>query len=110
MARIRAGSWHSCSEVALGTPGISPEPVPAIVFKGFGASSLDFGIRAWTNDFGDWVTIRTEMTARVYEALVKEGIEIPFPQQAVHLRSVAPGAGQQLAGTTRVEKDAPRPA
>ena len=98
------------NEVAIGTPGISPEPVPAIVFKGFGASSLDFGIRAWTNDFGDWVTIRTEMTARVYEALAKEGIEIPFPQQAVHLRSVAPAAGQQLAGTAQVEKDAPRPA
>ncbi len=98
------------SEVALGTPGIVPEPAPAIVFKGFGASSLDFGIRAWTNDFGDWVTIRTEMTARVYEALAKEGIEIPFPQQAVHLRSVAPGAGQQLAGATSAEKDAPRPA
>jgi small-conductance mechanosensitive channel len=97
------------SEVALGTPGITPEPAPAIVFKGFGASSLDFGIRAWTNDFGDWVTIRTEMTARVCEALAKEGIEIPIPQQAVHLRSVAPGAGRQLAEVAPVEKDAPRP-
>ncbi len=97
-------------DVALGTPGITPEPAPAIVFKGFGQSSLDFGIRAWTNDFGDWVTIRTEMTARVYEALMKEGIEIPFPQQSVHLRSVAPGAAQQLAGAAPVEKDASRPA
>jgi len=97
-------------EVALGTPGITPEPVPAIVFKGFGASSLDFGIRAWTNDFGDWVTIRTEMTARVYETLAREGIEIPFPQQDLHLRSVDPEAGQRLAGGNRTEKDAPRPA
>jgi potassium-dependent mechanosensitive channel len=93
-------------DVALGTPGITPEPAPAIVFKGFGPSSLDFGVRAWTNDFGDWVTIRTEMTARVYEALNKEGIEIPFPQQAVHLRSVAPGAARHLAGAPPVEKDA----
>ncbi len=97
-------------EVALGTPGITPEPAPAIVFKGFGASSLDFGIRAWTNDFGDWVTIRTEMTTRVCEAFAKEGIEIPFPQQDVHLRSVAPEAGQQLAGSGAPEKDAARPA
>jgi potassium-dependent mechanosensitive channel len=93
-------------DVALGTPGITPEPAPAIVFKGFGPSSLDFGIRAWTNDFGDWVTIRTEMTARVYEALNKEGIEIPFPQHAVHVRSVAPGAAKHLAGIPPVEKDA----
>jgi potassium efflux system protein len=84
-------------EVAVGTPGIAPEPAPAIVFKGFGANSLDFGIRSWTNQFGDWVTIRTEMTARVYETLQREGIEIPFPQQDLHLRSVSPEAATRLA-------------
>jgi potassium-dependent mechanosensitive channel len=98
-------------EVALGTPGITPEPAPAILFKAFGASSLDFGIRAWTNDFGDWVTIRTEMTARVYEALAREGIEIPFPQQDLHLRTVDPEVGQLLAAAVPPkEQDAPRPA
>jgi small-conductance mechanosensitive channel len=86
------------TEVAAGTPGVAAEPVPAIVFKGFGANSLDFGIRAWTNDFGDWVTIRTEMTARVYEALQREGLEIPFPQQDLHLRSVSPEVAAQLGG------------
>jgi small-conductance mechanosensitive channel len=84
-------------EVALATPGISPEPAPAIVFKGLGVHSLDFGVRAWTNDFGDWVTIRTEMTARVYEALRREKIEIPFPQQDLHLRTVAPAVVELLA-------------
>ncbi|HET9693521.1 MAG TPA: hypothetical protein VFP48_03985, partial [Steroidobacteraceae bacterium] len=85
-------------EVADGTPGIVPERAPAIVFKGFGTSSLDFGIRAWTHDFGDWVTIRTEMTARVYEALQREGIEIPYPQQDMNLRSVSPEAAARLGG------------
>jgi len=91
-------------EVALATPGISPEPAPAIVFKGLGVHSLDFGVRAWTNDFGDWVTIRTEMTARVYEALQREKIEIPFPQQDLHLRSVAPAVVELLA---RARSEAP---
>jgi small-conductance mechanosensitive channel len=84
-------------EVALGTPGISAQPEPAIVFKGLGPSSLDFGVRAWTNDFGDWVTIRTEMTARVYEALRREKIAIPFPQQDLHLRTMSPEVASQLA-------------
>jgi small-conductance mechanosensitive channel len=96
-------------EIALGTPGIQPVPEPAIVFKGFGASSLDFGVRAWTHDFGDWVTIRTEMTARIYEALKKEGIEIPFPQQDLHLRTVDVEAGQRLAAA-RAATSAPRDA
>ena len=63
-----------------------------------------------TNDFGDWVTIRTEMTARVYETLAREGIDSPFPQQAVHLRSVSPEVAQRVAGAMLKEQDAPRPA
>jgi potassium efflux system protein len=85
-------------EVAAATPGIVAEPAPAVVFKGFGPSSLEFGIRAWTHDFGDWVAIRTEMTARVYEAFKREGIVIPFPQQDMNLRSVSPEAAAQLGG------------
>jgi small-conductance mechanosensitive channel len=37
------------------------------------------------------------MTARVYEALRREKIEIPFPQQELHLRSVAPAVVELLA-------------
>jgi small-conductance mechanosensitive channel len=97
-------------EVAQGTPGISTTPVPAIVFKGFGHSSLDFSIRAWTDNFGDWVTIRTEMTARVYEALAREGIAIPFPQQDIHIRSVSPGVEQPFTGAIPPQPGAPRSA
>ena len=76
--------------VARETPGVAPHPEPAIVFNGFGSSSLDFSIRAWTNDFGDWVNIRSEMSMRLYDALTAAGIEIPFPQQDVHVRSIDP--------------------
>ena len=89
------------AEVARGTPGIAPEPAPAVLFAGFGASALEFGIRAWTNNFGDWVPIRTEMNARVLEALRSEGIEIPFPQQDLHLRSVSAEAAAQFAVDAR---------
>ena len=87
------------AETATSTPGISPEPPPSVVFLRFGASSLDFGIRAWTSDFADWVSIRSELTIRMYDALRAEGIEIPFPQQALHLRSVSPEASAQLAAS-----------
>ncbi len=75
-------------EVAQSTPGISAHPQPSVVFVGFGPHSLDFSIRAWTNDFGDWVNIRSEMSMRLYDALNAAGIEIPFPRRDVHVRSV----------------------
>jgi small-conductance mechanosensitive channel len=98
-------------DVAAGTPGISKEPAPNVLFVRFGANSLDFGIRAWTTDFDRWVAIRTEMTARVYEALRSAGIEIPFPQHDLHLRSVSDEAGQWLSATARppVTEDRPAP-
>jgi potassium efflux system protein len=91
-------------EIARGTPGVATEPKPSVIFTGFGPSSLDFGIRAWTHDFGNWVSIRTEMAARVYEVLAREGIEIPFPQQDLNLRSVSAEAAARLAG-----RDGPAP-
>ncbi|MCE3285929.1 MAG: mechanosensitive ion channel protein MscS, partial [Steroidobacteraceae bacterium] len=96
-------------EIAAATPGIVAEPAPAVVFKAFGPSSLDFGIRAWTHDFGDWVTIRTEMTARVYEAFKQEGIEIPLPQQDLNLRSVSPEAAARLGGAGTAARAQPAP-
>ncbi len=73
-------------------------PEPAVLFVGFGASSLDFTIRAWTNNFGDWVKIRSNLAVRVHDALMAADIQIPFPQHDVHVRSVAPAAGAALAG------------
>ena len=93
-------------EVTRSTPGIATEPAPAILFSGFGPSSLDFAIRSWTNNFGDWVKIRSDLHVRVYEALRHAGIEIPFPQQDLHLRTVSPSAGELLSGR-RSPPDAP---
>jgi small-conductance mechanosensitive channel len=92
-------------EIAKATPGIATTPEPAIVFTGFGPSSLDFSIRAWTNTFGEWVAIRSELAIRVYDALKDAGIAIPFPQQDVHVRSIAPEARATL-----VQRDTPDPA
>jgi small-conductance mechanosensitive channel len=38
------------------------------------------------------------MTVRVYDALQHAGIEIPFPQHDLHLRSVSPEVKAGLAG------------
>jgi len=96
------------TKVAAATPGISPEPEPAVVFLRFGANSLEFGIRAWTNDFSDWVPIRSQLTIGVYDALRAAGIAIPFPQHDLHLRSVSEDVMARMAATAPPEP-APTP-
>ncbi len=83
-------------KVTIDTPHVARSPVPVVLFTGLGASSLNFSIRAWTYDFDNWTSIRSELMTRVHAALREAGIEMPFPQQDVHLRSVSKEVGALL--------------
>ena len=87
-------------EVARGHRDVLPQPAPNALFRGFGASSLDFELRFWTGKFEAWPNVQSEVTVEVHAALTREGIEIPFPQQDLHLRSVDPTARRALAPRT----------
>lgn len=82
--------------VARDTPGVVTEPAPTVLFMGFGASTLDFSVRAWTHDFDRWINIRSDMMTRMVDALRQADIEIAFPQRDLHLRSVSDEAGAAL--------------
>ena len=75
---------------AVGTahPDVLETPEPAVFFRGFGASSLDFSLRVWTGDFENWWRVSSEVTVAVSDAIKEAGIEIPFPQRDLHIRSV----------------------
>jgi small-conductance mechanosensitive channel len=68
-------------------PEILKEPPPVALFRGFGDSSLNFVLRFHTGDFANWVQVASEATLLVNDALNAEGIEIPFPQRDIHIRS-----------------------
>lgn len=89
------------TDAAKSTPGILDDPPPHALFVGFGASSLDFTLRAWTNDPKEWLKIQSDMAVRVNRAIRQAGIEIPFPQRDLHLRSVSPEISEQV-GAARI--------
>lgn len=78
-------------EVANKVQGIILDPPPAVLFAGFGESSLNFVVRVWTDDFDLGGDIGSEMALEIHAALKQAGIEIPFPQRDLHIRSIAPG-------------------
>jgi potassium-dependent mechanosensitive channel len=85
------------TKVALAADGISSNPEPVVLFLRFNTSSLDFGIRAWTNQYSRWPTIKSDLGVNVHTALKEAGIEIPYPQQDVRLRSVTESVNLGLA-------------
>lgn len=82
-------------EVAASTPGILAKPPPSALFEGFGASSVDFKVRAWA-PYTEYLFIRSELALRIEKALKEAGIEIPFPQQDLHIRSIDLGAAAAM--------------
>jgi small-conductance mechanosensitive channel len=79
-------------EVAKAHEKVLDYPAPYSLFKGFGDSSLDFVVRFWTSDFGNWIFIASEVTVGINAALKEAGITIPFPQRDLHIYSVDPPA------------------
>ncbi len=76
-------------EVAKAHPLVIDDPEPVALFRGFGDSSLDFQLRCWTDRFESFAQTRSEIGIGMYAALNQAGIEIPFPQRDLHVRSVA---------------------
>ena len=71
--------------------------------RGFGDSSLDFQLRAWTR--GDYVTVSSDLLVAVNNALTDAGIEIPFPQRDLHLRSVDADAAERLSSRSPRQRE-----
>jgi small-conductance mechanosensitive channel len=70
-------------------PNVLQVPAPWALFEGFGESSLKFRLRIWTAmDVG--LTTKSEVAMGIYDALSDAGIEIPFPQHDLHVKSVDP--------------------
>ena len=74
-------------QVAEKSDSVISSPEPAALFIGFGDSSLDFTLRVWIHEAGNWPQITSDLNEAVYAALDEAGIEIPFPQRTLHIRS-----------------------
>ncbi len=75
-------------EVAHDHAGVLKEPKPDVLFQEFGESSLNFVLRVWTRDYTTRPGIfRSELNYRISKKFREHGVEIPFPQRDIHIRS-----------------------
>ena len=83
---------HKVKEILLNIiknhPDIESDPTPNVLFKELGDSSLNFRMLFWTREFDQWVRIKSDVLYQVFDDLKAAGIEIPFPQSDLHLRSI----------------------
>ena len=75
-------------EVAKESDAVLGFPEPFVAFVDFGASSLDFSLRCYVSDVNSSLSAKSALRKEIVKRFREHGIEIPFPQQDVHLRDL----------------------
>ncbi|NIQ93154.1 MAG: mechanosensitive ion channel, partial [Desulfuromonadales bacterium] len=78
------------NKVGDGHPAVVEDPAPSAIFTEFGDSSINFELRVWVDNIKNRLTLISDMGVEISKEFKKAGIEIPFPQRDLHLKTVAP--------------------
>ena len=79
-------------DVAGRHPDVMRDKPPEVIFTEFGDSSLNFELRVWTTrQVQTPKVLKSDLYFAVFAAFREKGIEIPFPQRDLHVRSIDGG-------------------
>ena len=85
-------------EATKGIKRIVADPKPTVLLRNFGDSSVDLETRFWISDPANGVSnVASEYLLAVWREFHKHGIEIPYPQRDLHLKSPLPTGLEQNA-------------
>ncbi|MCJ7557380.1 MAG: mechanosensitive ion channel [Gammaproteobacteria bacterium] len=88
-------------EAAMEHPDVIKEgraPGPKALFMAFGESSLDFELRIWIHRIEKRFDVVSGVNFAIDKAFRAHGIQIPFPQRDLHVRSWEPSATPVIPG------------
>jgi potassium-dependent mechanosensitive channel len=85
-------------KAAKDNPRVLENPIPSATFLGFGESAINFELGVFTTveNFG---LLRHELNTAINHAFRDAGIQIPFPQQEIHVRTfkdILPSIGDKV--------------
>jgi small-conductance mechanosensitive channel len=80
----------SLKEVALENEQVLKDPEPDVLLRGFGDSSWNMRLRLWIDNPQGHHQIRSDINCAIVKKFREKGIEIPFPQRDLHVRSPLP--------------------
>lgn len=80
-----------CLDSAYACPRVLNEPAPKCHLKEFGDNGIKLELRFWIEDPSNGVTnIKSMVYKEIWDRFLEHGIEIPYPQRDLHLRSGLP--------------------
>ena len=75
--------------VAADTRRVLKDPTPACLLTGFGDNTVNLELRVWINDPQNGVgAVKSELFWGIWRRFHEHGIELPFPQRDLYLKSI----------------------
>jgi len=78
---------RSLEEVAQESPQVLKDPKPEVIFSNFGDSAWNMQLRIWLEQPYEYYRIRSKINCAIVRKFRDNGVEIPFPQRDLHIRS-----------------------
>jgi small-conductance mechanosensitive channel len=78
------------ADVLAAVEGGVKDQAPIMLYKAFGASSIDFEVRLQVRDFRSQGPVRHEFIKQLHKRFGEENIEIPFPIRTVIMKGSPP--------------------
>ncbi|MGN8160412.1 mechanosensitive ion channel domain-containing protein [Salinisphaera sp. SWV1] len=79
-------------------------PAPSVFMVGYGDSAVLFEARVFYHDLFNLLPLQHALYRRIHALFDANGIEIVFPQQDLHIRSIDESVTRQFAGVRRPRK------
>lgn len=77
-------------EALLEEPRIKKVPEPVVRVISFGETAVNIEARGWINDPVNGVNnVKSDVYLRIWDKFREHGVEIPYPQQDLHIKSIA---------------------
>lgn len=83
-----------------GADGVSLEPPPDVLVTEYGDSAIQYDVRYWITDYSRTPEIRDDVLSRIWYALRRAGVSVPFPIRDVNLRTIT----EEQAEAERVDR------
>jgi small-conductance mechanosensitive channel len=81
---------RSLREVAEEHPEVLKDLAPEVVHAGFGDPAWNMRLRAWIDRPQRHPQVRSAITCAIVRKFREQGVEMPFPQRDLHVRSPLP--------------------
>lgn len=85
---------------------ILKKPESRVFMQAYGDNSVNFRVLFWVNDIDIWVILRDRVMRGIWKAFKENGVEIPFPQRDLHVKSF-PGLIKETISPPMPKDDSP---